>query len=147
MRPMYETEQNKTAELKVATIVCENKGLSAVKLPKAYPIDFMFLKDSHPYAFAEVKVRSYTMEQMDRWGGFMLSLHKWATALNYSNIVHLNLIVIVEADGVIWYHKATGEIDGCAFGGRTDRNDEQDLEPVILLKMNRFKKLVDDVLN
>lgn len=99
------------------------------------------LRDGKCRALSEIKVRRYSMEQMARMGGFMLSLHKWTAARTLADAAKVPFLVVVEAGGDIFWHTANGEHDGISFGGRTDRNDADDVEPVVLLKPHRFKRL------
>ena len=78
------------------------------------------------------------MDTLDRWGGFMLSLHKWSFGNLYAKDAGIHFVVVIKTTDGLWYHISKGEIDGISYGGRMDRNDPDDMEPVILLKKHRF---------
>lgn len=139
-RPIYETDQSREAEARIAKTFAAFKSLHLVKLKFAYAVDYMLMGDT-PKAFMEVKERHYDMDTLDRWGGFMLSLHKWSIGNQYAKDAGIHFVVVVKTTDGIWYHVSKGEIDGVSYGGRTDRNDPDDMEPVILLKKNRFTPL------
>lgn len=143
-RPLYETEDNLREQEGVARLVEEKWKCKFVKLKKAYALDYAVLRGGKIVAFAEVKCRNYTMEKLNSFGGFMLSLHKWTEAKNISGVSGVPFVLIVKTIDGFWHHSTTGfETDGISFGGRTDRNDLQDVEPVVILKGGRFKKLAN----
>ena len=141
MRPMYETEDQRTEEARIVNRVAEIWGVEAVKLKPAYAVDFIYLDNGNVSALVEAKNRKYSMDKMDHWGGVMCSLHKWSNGILYSQISNLPFVFLVGAVDGIYAHVADGNIDGVIYSGRRDRNDPQDMEPVILLRKNRFEFL------
>lgn len=143
-RPLYESPQDVENERRVADKIAVAWNCTVSRLKRAYPVDYAIFTESKCRAFAELKCRRYTMAQLDSMGGFMLSMHKWAEARSLCNAAGVPFVVIVEdADGAVWWHRTTtfGN-DGIVLGGRTDRGDDQDVEPVILLKASRFTAML-----
>lgn len=140
MRPLYESEDDRANERRLAAAVSVAWKVEPVKLKMAYNIDYALLRDGRTVAVSEFKCRKYSMEQLDSMGGFMLSLHKWMSAKHLSEAAGVPFVVVVaDKDGVIWHHRPTEFVhDGIGYGGRTDRGDGQDVEPVVLLRKQRF---------
>ena len=90
-RPIYETDQSREAESRIAETFAAFKSLRLVKLKFAYAVDYMLMGDT-PKAFMEVKERNYDMDTLDRWGGFMLSLHKWSFGNLYAKDAGIHFV-------------------------------------------------------
>jgi hypothetical protein len=139
-RPLYETNKDRLAEARVAKRVADTWSCRPVKLRPTYVVDYALLQGDVCKAFMEIKCRNYSMKQMDDMGGFMLSLDKWCKGNELAKAGGTSFVIVVDAVGGIYWYSGT-EHDGLSFGGRTDRDDPQDVEPVVLLKAARFKKL------
>jgi len=144
-RPLYETNKDRLAEARVAKRVADKWSCKPVKLRPTYVVDYALLQGDVCKAFMEIKCRNYSMKQMDDMGGFMLSLDKWRAGIDLSRCSGAAFILVVSTPDAVWWHRIEAgkpdDHDGVAFGGRTDRDDPQDVEPVVLLKAVRFKKL------
>jgi hypothetical protein len=144
-RPLYETKKDILAEARVAKRVAIKWNCKPIKLRPLYVIDYAMLRDGKCHAFVEIKCRSYSMKQMDDMNGFMLSLDKWRAGIDLSRASGAEFIIVVDTPDATWWHQVNPERpadhDGLSFGGRTDRDDPQDVEPVVLLRYGRFKKL------
>lgn len=144
MRQFYESPLNIERERAIAEAVAAQWESPAHKLKVASAVDYAFVRNARVVGFAECKAREYTMAKMQSWGGVMLSVHKWERMLALHKCTNLPVLFIVQdADGVIWWHHPTDfGHDGVMMGGRTDRGDSQDIEPVILLGSERFRTLL-----
>jgi len=142
-RPMYESQLDREAEAAVARELAERWNCTALKMKPSYVVDFAMLRHNKCEAFVEIKCRNYTMERMDSMGGFMLSLDKWRAGIDLARSSGALFVVVVDTPDSTWWHKVgtSPEHDGLSFRGRTDRGDPQDVEPVVLLKSWRFKRL------
>lgn len=142
-RPLYETTADRTRESEVADVLCERWRCWRRKLPIAYGLDYALGRERRVCAFMEIKVRNYSLQRIDELGGLMLSLAKWerARSLNKATGFPFSLAVGV-SDGIF---TATFRTPSCfdgfpvAWGGRTDRYDWQDKEPIVLIETQRFK--------
>ena len=145
-RPFYETKENTQQEKAVADFASRKWGCDFAKLKKAYALDYAIIRDKKVISFAEIKCRNYNMDRLDSLGGFMLSLHKWLEAKNICQVSGVPFSLLIRTEDGIWWHKTEDFLnDSITIGGRYDRGDDQDVEPVVLLKSNRFKKLAHSV--
>ncbi len=141
-RPFYESMEDTLAEMSVAKIASARWDCKLEKLKRAYPVDFAVVKNGKIVSFAEVKCRKYDMSKLDSMSGFMLSLHKWIAAKSLCRETGLPFILLVKANDGIWFMKTDMFVnDGIVIGGRHDRGDDQDVEPVVLLKADKFRWL------
>lgn len=147
-RPLYETNKDRLAEARVAKRVADKWLCKPVKLRPTYVVDYALLQGDVCKAFMEIKCRNYSMKQMDDMGGFMLSLDKWCKGTELAKAGGTSFVIVVDASDGIWWHQAYSaeksvqpRHDGLSFGGRMDRDDPQDVEPVVLLKYERFSRL------
>jgi hypothetical protein len=141
-RPFYESEKDRSNERDVIRVAEAAWSAKAIKLKKAYHVDYMLESSDGRKAFAEIKCRNYSLHGLNRLGGLFISLHKWVMARQMTEVCRVPLLVLLKTTDGYWYH-ATEDFkhDGLSFGGRTDRNDWQDTEPVITLRSHRFTKL------
>lgn len=154
VRPAYETIEDLAKEEGVARVLARRWNAEAVKLKRFYAVDYAFCRDevvtttfdgrevtrSLAAAFAEIKTRSYPWAALERLGGYAVSLEKWTAAQALSTMAGLPFIIAVCAAGDLRYAVA-GDFshDGVVYGGRSDRGDPSDKEPMILLRERRFK--------
>jgi hypothetical protein len=140
-RPFYESESDRSNEAQVAALISEAWRCEVVKIKRAYVVDYALMTDRRCRALCEIKVRSYSMEALARMGGFMLSLHKYTHARALAAAARVLFVIVVHADDEVWWHGADGQHDGVTIGGRMDRNDAQDIEPVVMLRPERFQRI------
>jgi hypothetical protein len=142
MRPLYETQANLASEQDVALYLENVWKCEFTKLPIRYHLDFVARRGKNAVAFCEVKVRNYSMDQIAKMGGYMLSLGKWASAKQLCEAACLPFILVVKTTDGIWYAIIESfKPDSVVVNGRQDRNDWQDIEPCVLINQSRFKKL------
>ena len=92
-------------------------------------------------AFCEIKTRNYTMADITKMGGYLLSLGKWTAAKQLSDSTTLPFMLVVQALDGVYHSKNPFTPKGVLFRGRTDRNDWQDVEPCVLLDTKNFVRL------
>jgi len=142
VRPLYETDADRLAEKNVADLLEVRWTCQLSKLPIAYRLDFLVCTILQPRAFCEIKVRKYTWEQISDWGGYMLSLGKWDAARNLFLATGLPFLLVVSCAGdVRWRLFARFPVVPIKMGGRTDRDDSQDMEPVVMIDCAKFNTL------
>jgi hypothetical protein len=140
MRPLYETSSDLDRENSVVDTLQKAWNVTMSKLPIRYHLDFVIARGDKALAFCEVKTRNYTMAQIDSFGGYLMSIGKWASAESLSRASGLPFVLVVKAtDGL--YHAKFRDFkpDNVLVRGRTDRNDWQDIEPCVLLNTDKFK--------
>jgi hypothetical protein len=139
---MYETTKDLSNESDVANMLGRKWNCDFVKLPIRYHLDFVLTRGDKAVAYAELKTRNYSMADIDKMGGYLMSIGKWSAAKQLSQASLLPFILIVKTlDGL--YRSSFTEFvpDNVLVRGRTDRNDWQDIEPCVLLNTQRFKRI------
>ena len=121
--PKYESQHDLQNERLVADAL-ENIGVEVYKLPVQYRLDWLLRRDGQPIGFAEVKARRC---DLNTYPSVMISLSKvmHAKMLTESTGLPCHLILL--------YRDALAKLDFAADftvspGGRSDRNDPQDLD-------------------
>lgn len=138
-RPIYETPQQHGAEATVMEEVAAAWGKAYARLPRFSPVDYATVDNGKITAFIEVKCRRQTMAELDALGGILLSLQKWSTAARMCQMADVPFVLVARAADLTWYYMTRDFThDGAVMGGRRDRNDSDDIEPVILLRASRF---------
>jgi hypothetical protein len=138
MRPLYESAKDLSNEFRVSGTLKECWDAEFVKLPMAYHIDWAIIRGSEIKAFAEFKRRH---NPKDRYPTFMLSLKKFQNGKSLGAEVGVPFLIIVEWDDGLWYCDAKNVERTYGFGGRRDRNDSQDQEPVVFIPIQAFYKV------
>lgn len=142
MRPLYETEKDLSEEQRVADILAKRWQCEFVKMPIRYHLDYVVTRQKIAIAFAELKTRNYSMQKIGEMGGYVLSIGKWASAKSLSDSSGLPFLLVVRTTDGIYYMKTKDfEPDGVWVTGRTDRKDWQDIEPCVVLSVDKFKRL------
>ena len=142
MRPLYETAADLEGEVSVAKTLASLWNCEFVKLPLRYHLDFVVTRNGRAVAYAELKTRNYSMADIDKMGGYLMSIGKWSAAKQLCDASLLPFVLIVKTlDGL--YRSSFTEFipDDVLVRGRTDRNDWQDIEPCVLLNTKRFKRI------
>ena len=146
MRVTYETEEDLQRESLVIKQVEAAWQCQAVKLSVKYSLDYALKRGDKVLSFCEVKTRNYTMADITKMGGYLLSLGKWTAAKQLSDSTTLPFMLVVKTLDGLYYCKfgtypksfIPKEV---LFRGRTDRDDWQDVEPCVLLDTQDFMRL------
>ena len=138
MRPMYENEKNLTEEKKVADFLADKWKCDFKKMPIKYELDFVLMRDLRGVAFAEVKCRSYTRQQLAQWGGSMVSLAKFQKAKQINRDTNLPCYFIVQCSDQLMFCSVDVITPVITWSGRKDRNDILDHEPYVLIQDEHF---------
>jgi hypothetical protein len=143
MRPLYETPESLERESALAMSLEVLWGVKCRKLPIKYGLDFALIRDKRVIGFAELKSRNgYSSDELDARGGVFLSMDKLEHVARYTSLTGLPVFFVVELKDGIFACKFTDKPKfTLAFGGRSDRDDWQDVEPIGLISLNQFKKL------
>jgi hypothetical protein len=142
-RPLYENSTNLANEREVALYLEEIWKCEAVKLPIKYGLDYSFRRNNTLFGFCEIKCLNYELSQFDRMsGGYFISLNKFMSAKSLVEFTSLPFFLILDLPDGIWFRRFV-EFDNLKFvvNGRKDRDDWQDVEPMVLLETNLFKKI------
>jgi len=132
---MYENDNDLRSEKNLISYVSDCWNVASYKLPMSYKIDYVMYRDDSPVGFAEVKVRTHTFGTFPT---YIISLAKVMEARRLARETNTKSILIVS-----WTDR-TGFLDFFSHhqirhGGRSDRNDWQDQEPMCHFNLKDFK--------
>ena len=137
-RPLYESPQDLTNEASLVGICEREWNCKAHKLAIKYGVDFALVRHQIVCAFVEIKART---TPRDRYPTYMISLDKMVRAGDLYSATGLPVFLVVGwTDGAGWtsLHQRDWARD-VRIGGRTDRGDAQDTEPVVHIPVFEFK--------
>jgi hypothetical protein len=134
LRPIYENGQTRAAEEATIRMAAERWGVSFAKLPIQYRVDWALIRGGAVAAWCECKRRH---NNKGKYSSLMLSLSKVTHGLELARQTGLPFLVVVEWDDCLAYWKAD-RISGVRLGGRVDRGDWQDVEPVVDIGVELF---------
>lgn len=139
MRPTYENEESLIRERSVAQILANKWTVTLRKLPKYYSADYLILNNTTPRAFCEIKCRDIPSS----FDIYRISLNKYIGLRTLSINTGISSIIVVQCkDNVILYHVVDIDTDiPISYGGRTDRNDWQDVEPLAVIEYSQFNRI------
>lgn len=134
--PIYETEANLGREEQFSRLISEKFECTFRKLPIRYGLDFAAIRSGKVVSFMELKVRS---NSVTAYPTFMLSVHKFMSADALTVATGLPCVLAVSWSDAWGYinMKDRGDFE-VGFGGRVDRGDDQDVEPVFLIPTSSF---------
>ena len=141
MRKTYETDKDRSNEGKIADLIHEKWEVNLVKLPVSYNLDYAMLnicKDCKLCGFLEVKVRSLTKSYFSL---YMISLAKVIKARELTKITGLPSLLVVQWEDEAGWISFSAELQAFGIGGRKDRNDWQDQEPITYFKTHEFNQI------
>ncbi len=145
MRPLYESEADRTVEREVIEKMASMWGLGFAKMKISNVIDFALLDGKKVVAIAEVKSRNYSSADIERFGGLILSAGKMMAAQSWVVLLRVPFVLVVKLKDGLFYMVLESDGDWpewtVEMAGRKDRNDWQDIEPCCLIPMNLFKRI------
>jgi hypothetical protein len=141
-RPIYENSNDLSNELRISQYLENCWKAKFVKMPISYHIDWAIVRDNEIKAFAEYK-RRHNLK--DRYETLMLSLNKWRNGRSLGADLGVPFFIIVEWDDGLYYYNTNIETPIYGFGGRLDREDLQDQEPVVFINTKLFCKVKENV--
>ena len=138
MRPSYESSHDRENEKLVAEKLASHIRLTPRKIAsRFYPCDYAFLRDDRIVTMAEIKFRDREYPTL------MLSLHKWQQNVLLAQVSGVPVLLVWSfprnGNRMVLYTRIVPERKFVVgMGGRWDRGDEQDTEPVIYLNQGEF---------
>lgn len=138
MRPVYENSATKSKELAFAEFLSWQWSCDCIKLSLKYQLDFACMRDGKVVSWLELKCRN---NHFWKYPTYMVSLDKWLKAIQLSEITGIPAFLAVrftDADGYMRMGRGVGTI---GYGGRSDRGDAMDLEPMVFISMEQFKNV------
>ena len=142
-RPQYETDADLERESAVIEKFKNRWNVEVEKLPVRYHLDYMMKRADKAIAFCEIKTRNKPIKMLREWGGFIIALNKWVAAKALFDATAVPFVLIYRTLDGDYYYKVEDftQSEGIYYRGRTDRNDWQDMEPCVMLSVDRFKEL------
>jgi len=140
-RPIYESPGDRDAERAVIESVCSRWKATYIKLPKAYNVDYLISTRKGPRAWIEVKCRGRWYDEM------LISLNKVYAGQRHAEMTGLPFIMMYcVGDDIRWIDLTNASLRGesglkLSVGGRTDRGDSQDVEPVVMIPVEMLMQL------
>ena len=143
MREHYENEASLTAEGAFKKDIEAKKGYKLVKLPMIYNADFAAIKPVGNYdqvvGVMELKCRK---GDFGKYPSLLISKNKIDSVISRWNLKkHWFVIAVRWDDKDVFYQWRDCHDHEVVLGGRSDRQDWQDSEPVYLIENKFFKEL------
>lgn len=141
-RPIYESQVDLTHENKMKTFLEAKWNCTLHKVPLKYQVDWLAMRGKDPMAFVEFKHREKL--SINAYPRYMISLDKWMKAKQLCKEVEIPFIMVITFTEGTYYgvfaHNGLHDVT-YGFGGRYDRGDAQDVEPMIYLPLKKFMKI------
>lgn len=140
-RQQYEDEWTLAAERTQATDVADAIGdhVRLHKLPVSYRVDYAICSaaDGCVWGVLELKRREH---ELDRYPTLILAAGKYMEARRWSMLGIPAFLAVRCRDGD-YIHRLRRDPYHVAIGGRKDRNDPADIEPVVHIPIEDFEPL------
>ena len=140
MRQQYETQADKNREFVAKGLLKEMfYKREIVKLHKHYIIDFVLLDGKEIVGVVEFKTAKYSI---DKHPTFMMSLNKWNKGLEYYHQHNIPFYILAKYTEGYYLHEYSPNLSyKVELGGRRDRDDPLDIEPIIRINTGRFRQV------
>jgi hypothetical protein len=137
-RPYYENKDDLHNERNIVEKLSIRWGCYAIKLPLRYGFDFGLLRNGRMMAAVEIKKRDVTSTT---YPDIILSLAKAECGERFRKWGIIPMFVVEFQDGIYKHRISLNHQYKIDMGGRQDRGDWQDMEPVIHIPMKLFKRV------
>jgi len=148
MRKLYENDKSLAGEKEFATILESKWQCKLNKLPISYHIDFMGTRNEHCEFFKETTEKAVSFVELkcrtckhDAYETYMLSLSKLMKARELSENTGLPVFLAVQWTDRMGFVRLNTCQCTLGVGGRKDRGDWQDIEPVVHIPIYQFNFL------
>ena len=139
-RPDYETDSDLCNEKNIAANIESAWGVSLQKTPRRYPYDYIAL-DFNEVAVALIEIK-HRNNDSKKYQSYMISMGKLAECQGTAKTVGLAFVLVVGfSDKIMFWPYKKNQFD-IEIGGRRDRGDNQDIEPVAQIPMKHFKDIL-----
>lgn len=142
MTPLYETQKNRDDESKAFERLEKAWKTRVFKLPPNHRLDFVCVNElGLVCAWGEFKKRGFT------WGAYdtiIISARKFMALVAHAEALMVSALLVVEdRNGELFFCRITRDLNpSVKFAGQTnDPRDPTDIEPVVHLKAESFKKI------
>jgi hypothetical protein len=135
MRPLYETNETLAAERKVVEFFCAKWKTEAAKLPIAYNVDYVLTRENQVKLWLEVKCRHCKSTEYET---YFISAKKIVNGLALAESTNVPFYLAIQWQDRVGYLRVLKGAFDVRIGGRKDRDDWQDVEPMAHFKINDF---------
>jgi hypothetical protein len=140
MRPRYESDADRTKQNAAAKWIEQHFKCKIIPLsPGLYQVDWALFRarDNTLRAWAEYKCRGRSYDD------HIISVAKMMKGFDLTNATGAEFVLFVENPSGLYSWTARDKESALqiTIGGRTDRNDPADLEPVVRIPFGQFKRL------
>jgi len=137
VRPRYESSTNVAKELEIAARLCNVFDCTYEQYPPLHAVNGKFIKDGKVQAIVEIKVRNNASY---KYPTLMLSCAKYNKGLDWAHKENAPFILLIMfTDGLFMTKVGSGYDEN--IGGRSDRNDPNDIERCVYIPMASFKQI------
>jgi hypothetical protein len=136
MRPTYESADNVSQELSVASTFCDVFGCKYEQYPPKYPLNGKFMVGDKTVAVAEIKQRR---NKSTAYPTLMVSAAKCAKGREWAHKENAPFVLLVKFTDGLFMTKVAKKYDE-AIGGRRDRGDSEDMERCAYIPISSFFK-------
>lgn len=115
-----------------------SRNAMAVRMPLKSAIDWSLQAGPHITGWVEIKCRKVAR---DVYPTLILSAHKYINAMQMRNMFDIPLLIVVRYTDGLYFWEVDGRKLDVRHGGRADRGDWQDVEPVVHIPVELFEKI------
>tara|TARA_A100000172_G_scaffold69562_1_gene49661 strand:+ start:942 stop:1388 length:447 start_codon:yes stop_codon:yes gene_type:complete len=134
-RPVYEKQMDRDNEAELALIVTQKWKCQMSKMKDKSAFDYAAIRSNEVMAFIEMKTRK---TEMNKYPSYLISFTKVWKAKQLYQALHLPVFLLVKwADKIAFtaLHNCKPKVQ---IGGRKDRQDPSDIEPVAMIPLEDF---------
>lgn len=136
MRPVYETPHDIERERAVARLICVTWACIPKKLPRLHCADYLLVRGGKPAGWAEIKTRTHSF---GTYSTYIISERKWRALSALSRVSGVPFFLFVRFLDGTYYINGLDTDYSVVVGGRNDRNDIKDIEPVAGIDLRHFR--------
>lgn len=142
LRPIYQNNTDLENENKAIPLIQEKFNCTlSPKLPMKYSAEWIAFRDNNPVAIIEFKKRNLYYKYSKTYD---ISLHKITITQLFAQKLNLPIILVIHLLDGVYFTTIKDEIPSIVFS-RNYRDDPDDIEPLIVIPIQDFKKLADQV--
>lgn len=134
-RPQYETPADLSRQERVAVRLEIAWKCELHPLPISYGWDYGMFRGDVMLGVVEIKCRD------QKYDTLFISLAKLMRGRDYQQAGFATFLVVSWPDGVYWVKNPEPDELRTQWGGRNDRGDPQDMEPVCHIPVDAFRRL------
>ena len=136
-RPIYEAPEHVSKELTVASYVCNVFSCTYEQFPPLHALNGKLVRNGITDAVVEIKIRN---NASTKYPTLMMSANKWKRGLEWAHKENKPFLLVIKFTDGVFLTKVAADYPE-SIGGRTDRNDPNDMERCVYIPISSFKKI------